>query len=184
MSESSTMTILGSRGATRSRAAARRPARGAARPARSGRSSEPRPGKGQASLGQRARDAARGASERLGGLGRWRVPLIALAVAAVVALALYEPARGLYSAWRTQGIREAQLEQLNESNEEYRSDIDRLQSREGIEEEARKRGYVTEGETSVIVEGLPEDDSSSADDAAENPWYIGLLDTIFRYEEG
>ena len=66
--------------------------------------------------------------------------------------------------------------------DEYQQDIDRLQTREGIEDEARKRGYVSEGETGVIAEGLPED--QEAEEApAELPWYLAVGDFVFQYKE-
>ena len=71
-----------------------------------------------------------------------------------------------------------------------RAEVDRLQSREGIEDEARKRGYVLPGEQPVMVEGLEVDDRGTADSSAsavqsrsdDNPWYIDVLDFIFSYE--
>lgn len=137
--------------------------------------------KAVASVPDRARAAVEGAAERA---GRWKAPLAVLVVVLVVVVALYAPAKGLYAAWRTNEARQAQLDELNASNEGYRSDISRLQTREGIEDEARKRGYVNEGETSVIVEGLPTEDGSSDAAPAEVPWYIALGDFVFQYEEG
>lgn len=181
MSDFSTMTIdRGTRPANRVRASERQVARGARRATSAGRKAPARAKKPEgASAPARAREMASGAAERL---GRWKAPLVALALVLVVIVALYAPAKGLYSAWRIQGERQAQLDELNASNEECRSDISRLQSREGIEDEARKRGYVSEGETSVIVEGLPEDDSASDSSQEELPWYIELGDLIFQYE--
>lgn len=180
MSDSPTMTIRESRATVRPRAGARPEGRAARRTPRKGRKAAARAKRADGSSApDRAKARVAGVAERL---GRWRAPLIALGIVLVVLVALYVPAKGLYSAWRTQGTRQAQLDELNASNEEYRSDISRLQSREGIEDEARKRGYVSEGETSVIVEGLPEEDGASESAQEELPWYIELGDVVFQYE--
>lgn len=116
---------------------------------------------------------------------RVRVPLIVLAIVIVIVSALYAPAQNLYCAWRDQGVHEAQLEELNKTNEQYQDDINRLQTREGIEDEARKRGYVGAGETEVVVEGMPaESDDAAEDSAPEVPWYLAVADFIFMYDGG
>ena len=55
---------------------------------------------------------------------------------------------------------------------------------EGIQDEARKRGYVSEGETGVKVEGLDESSSSSDLSSDSDPWYITVLDFVFSYQKG
>ncbi|WP_129583829.1 hypothetical protein [Thermophilibacter mediterraneus] len=129
---------------------------------------------------------ARTATERLAGAVSWamgaRRLLVCVGVALVVLVALYGPARDLYCAWRLQDGKQETLDGLNQSIDEYQQDIDRLQTREGIEDEARKRGYVSEGETGVIAEGLPED--QEAEEApAELPWYLAVGDFVFQYKE-
>ena len=113
---------------------------------------------------------------------RFRTVLVAVAVLLVILAALYAPAQGLYCAWREQGVQQAELDELTKTNEQYQNDIDRLQTREGIEDEARRRGYVAEGEAEVVVKGeLPEDEQT--DDSAEEelPWYLALGDFVFQY---
>ncbi len=127
------------------------------------------------------------AGEKVGALSglvrRFRVPLIVFAALALVVVALYAPAQGLYVAWRDGQSLGSQISGLDQSNDEYQSDIERLQSREGIEDEARKKGYVSEGETGVVVEGMDEDDSTSQDTTAtELPWYLSLGDFVFQYQ--
>ena len=75
-----------------------------------------------------------------------------------------------------------ELAELAKTNEQYQSDIDRLQSREGIEDEARRRGYVAEGESEIVVDGtLPTDaDQDGARDEGI-PWYLALGDFVFQY---
>lgn len=113
---------------------------------------------------------------------RYKVPLIVIGGLLLIVLALYGPAKSYYIAWRTgQGL-QSQLEALNTSNEEYNDDITALQTREGIEDEARKRGYVSEGETKVVVDGLTEEDDAVVEEVVEEkPWYIQLGDTFFHY---
>lgn len=146
--------------------------------------------------GQEKRDAARkGASDRLAFLrglreidavsvlSRFRVPIAVVAVTLFVLVSVYPPAQDLYRAWRDQGVQQETLDGLNASIEEYRGDIDRLQTREGIEDEARKRGYVGEGEVGVVLEGSPEETEGDAgDNGQELPWYVTLGDVVFQYE--
>lgn len=131
-----------------------------------------------------AGEAAAGKGAQLAALAmRFRVALIVLVALLVVGGALYAPAQDLYCAWREQEAHAQQLESLNEDISQYQGDIERLQTREGIEDEARKRGYVAEGETSLVVEGLPEDDGQDEDAAPDKPWYLALGDFIFQYQE-
>lgn len=119
-----------------------------------------------------------------------RRAIIVFAFLALVVAFLYGPTRSLYAATRDEQIYTAQLAELNAHNEELRAEVNRLQSREGIEDEARKRGYVGPGETPVMVDGLEVDDRGTADASAsadltleeEDPWYVEVLDFLFDYE--
>ena len=116
-------------------------------------------------------------------LSRFRVPIVVVTVTLFVLVSVYPPAQDLYRAWRDQGVQQETLDGLNASIEEYRGDIDRLQTREGIEDEARKRGYVGEGEVGVVLEGSPEETEGDAgDNGQELPWYVTLGDVVFQYE--
>ncbi len=74
---------------------------------------------------------------------------------------------------------------LKSQNKDLQSDVDTLMSKEGIEDQARKNGYVYPGEKGVEVKGLKEDgkDPSAAitykDDRA---WYTKVLDVLFGYD--
>ena len=153
---------------------------GVRRPARGGVSSR------KPSRASKAPSRLSSAGERAAGLldkiGAMRVPLAITAIVLVVLASLYFPAQDLYCAWREQGSKQATLEQLNESIDEYQGDIDRLQTREGIEDEARKRGYVEDGEVGVTAVGLPEDEQTDDEDQ-ELPWYLALGDFVFQYRE-
>ena len=133
---------------------------------------------------QAADDEKARREQRRGQLKSYRRPLIVLAVILVVVAALYAPARTYYSAWRTNGILQSSKDAIDQSNSAYESDNSRLMSSEGIQDEARKRGYVSEGETGVKVEGLDESSSSSDSSADSDPWYITVLDFVFSYQKG
>lgn len=107
--------------------------------------------------------------------------IIVGAVLAVVVF-LYGPAATYYRAWRAGLDLQAQYDALSQSNDQIQQQNDALLTREGIEEEARRRGYVGEGETGVVVEGLPDDSSAGTDATPDYPWYVAPLDVIFGYE--
>lgn len=116
----------------------------------------------------------------------FRVALLIAALVLGVLMAMYGPVQTYYRAWRAGQDLQAQLDELNASNEQYKDDIQALQTRGGIEDEARRRGYVTNGETKVVVDGLNDgsDDSSQSSDGdqqAQKPWYIELGDKVFHY---
>lgn len=117
-------------------------------------------------------------------LSRFRVPIVVVAVALFVLVSLYPPVQELYCAWRDQGVQQQTLEGLNASIEEYQGDISRLQTREGIEDEARRRGFVDEGEVGVVLEGDEPEEKSDATEVQDQalPWYVTLGDVIFQYE--
>lgn len=115
--------------------------------------------------------------------------LVMLAIALAVAM-LFSPVRNLYIAYRQLDTLQQTYDVLNEENNRLRSQIEALQTREGIENEARERGYVEPGETKVLVEGLEveEGPSAAAEAVAElevpdtRVWYIRLLDSLFGYD--
>lgn len=121
-----------------------------------------------------------------------RVLLLSLAVVVALLLIFYAPVKALYSAHRNAQLYQAQLDALAASNASLQEKAERLESRAGIEDEARKRGYVYEGETAVSVEGATTDASSEAqsdasastldDITTQDPWYIKVLDKVFAYE--
>ena len=115
--------------------------------------------------------------------------VVALAVA-ILLVVVAGPARTYYVAWREQGVLQAEYEALATQNEELNHEIERLQTLEGIEDEARNRGYVYPNEEALVVEGLePKQvaDPTLVDAAIEEheknlPWYVGILDVIFGYK--
>lgn len=141
-------------------------------------------------------EAVRGAGEKVGAvrerlrdprslLSEHRGAVVACAAALVLLVALYGPACGFYQAWRENGVLQAEQARASAESEELEGDISSLMTEEGIKDEARRRGYVEEGETRIIVEGAGEEgtgetasDGSSADDT---PWYLRVADFVFQY---
>ncbi len=100
---------------------------------------------------------------------------------------LYPPVRSLYVANRQQEVLAMELETLEDRNEELMEDIEGLQTREGIEQEARELGYVSPGEVAVEVEGLEEPEEQSVDgdvvpDDSTWPWYVRVADFLFGFD--
>ncbi|MDD5799080.1 MAG: hypothetical protein PUD09_00310, partial [Coriobacteriales bacterium] len=112
-------------------------------------------------------------------------------VAVVVALVMvYGPARDYYVAWRRQSALQATYDAVSSDNDALQGDVDRLQSREGIEDEARRHGYGYSGESTIDVEGLPDDSANQGSNPidgevqaqeTDQPWYIRLGDVVFGY---
>lgn len=112
-----------------------------------------------------------------------RIFLIVVAIVAVAVLMLYSPLQQLYAAWRTNSELSDTYDELVSENEELNDELERLQTLEGIEDEARDLGYVEEGETGVIVEGLDDDSDDEEEEEESDPWYVVFGDFIFQYEE-
>lgn len=132
---------------------------------------------------RQAKDAVAAKAGAVGGFyASHKLLCIVVGVLVAVALLLYGPAATYYRAWRAGLDLQAQYDALAQSNDQIQQQNDALLTREGIEEEARRRGYVGAGETGVVVEGLPDDSASSSDATPEYPWYVGVGDVIFGYE--
>lgn len=116
------------------------------------------------------------------------VPYVVAGIILAVLLLLYAPARSYYVALRTNEDLQRYYDAYAEQNEELTSDIMRLHSQEGIEDEAHKRGWGYEDETNVTVEGLEAeptpDEPKDVVIADERPWYQVILDVLFMYEPG
>lgn len=121
------------------------------------------------------------------------LPCIIVAVFVVAAFALYSPAKALYSARRTNAILAERLDATTSSADQLQGEVDSLMTREGIEDEARRRGYVSEGDTAVDMSGVDDsggasadesvtDGASSSSDSDDVPWYVSALDFFFGYD--
>lgn len=173
-------------GATHARTTAA-PARGAA----AGRGRNARPQGRGASEGTDSRAAAK-ASGILSWAGSHRVACIVVVVIVALAVALYPPAKALYGASRTNAVLAERLDAATSSATQLQGEVDSLMTREGIEDEARRRGYVSEGETAVDVDGVADSGSATTDESvtggssqttdAQEPWYVSALDFFFGYD--
>lgn len=165
-----------------SRAASGRPA-AAARTSRRAERPERHDATARVEAAQHAKDAVAAKAGAVGGFyASHKLLCIAVGVLVAAALLLYGPAATYYRAWRAGLDLQAQYDALAQSNDQIQQQNDALLTRKGIEEEARRRGYVGAGETGVVVEGLPDDSTSSSDATPEYPWYVGVGDVIFGYE--
>ena len=164
-----------------------------ARPARDAAAFDARPARDRVSRdaqdtrAQAPRRTMRGRLQRVIGLlgAHQRALVVVLAIAAALGM-VYVPLRDYYDARRTGEDLQARFDALNAANDELAAERDRLMTPEGIQDEARERGYVSEGETSVVVSGLPvgEQADPSARKAYEDkrPALTKVLDLLFAYD--
>ena len=133
-----------------------------------------------------ASGAAKGAvANGVRALGRFlKAPVIICVAVIVVVALLYGPTRELYCAWRENSALQTQDAQALSEKEQIESDINNLTSKDGIKDQARKLGYVDEGETRIVVEGDEDAEGTDDEDATEDvPAHLQFLDFIFGYEE-
>lgn len=165
-----------------SRAAAGRPA-AAVRTSRRAERPERHNATARVEAARQAKDAVAAKAGAVGGFyASHKLLCIVVGVLVAAAMLLYGPAATYYRAWRAGLDLQAQYDALAQSNDQIQQQNDALLTRKGIEEEARRRGYVGAGETGVVVEGLPDDSTSSSDATPEYPWYVGVGDVIFGYK--
>lgn len=131
-------------------------------------------------------------SERLSEVRLFSLPILMIAglVVALAVVIVMGPVRTYYAAWRDEGILDAQYEVVAAQYEQLTDEVDRLQTREGVEEAARERGYVYPDEEALVVTGLEEEESAEdvlleeavAEHEASQPWYVRMLDALFGYQ--
>lgn len=122
-------------------------------------------------------------------LNLWYVVLAVLLAIVISLIAIMGPLRSYYAAWREAGELEVEYEVVSSINESLTDDVERLNTLEGIEDEARKRGYVYPDEEAVVVEGIEEEriteeeQVEAALDEYEQglPWYVHTLDGMLGY---
>ena len=123
------------------------------------------------------------------GIDVWKIVIVALLILAVAAVAIFGPLRDYYVAWRDAGVLQVEYEVLSTINEDLTSDVERLNTLEGIEDEARRRGYVYPDEEALVVEGIEEKDPVEQEELKRAldeydqslPWYIHTLDGVLGY---
>lgn len=127
-----------------------------------------------------------------GWAGAHRALSIAMATVLVAVAMLYPPARAYYAAVRVNSVLSSQLSDVNASNDSLQSDVSSLMTKEGIEDEARRRGYVSKGDTAVDMSRVSDSGGATSDQAsatsddtassAAEPWYLSALDALFGYD--
>ncbi|MGN0075885.1 MAG: septum formation initiator family protein [Parafannyhessea sp.] len=110
---------------------------------------------------------------------------VALAIVAALVAALYGPAQQYYTSMRRTQDLQTKYAALKSQNKDLSSDVKTLMTKSGIEDQARKNGYVYPGEKTVKVTGLKEDgkDPSAAITYKDDrTWYVKVLDVLFGYD--
>lgn len=106
-------------------------------------------------------------------------------VIAAIALGVVGPVHDFYVARRTGDVLEQKKAYIEEKNAELESERDSLFTEEGVETQARKRGYVSPGEVGVNVEGLEQKEAEDPSKPVEYPdsrsWFDKMLDTLFGF---
>ena len=107
-----------------------------------------------------------------------------ICIVGVLLIGFYGPVQGYYRAIRDAQELQIMQQEVEKEHKNLNEDVNRLQTQEGIQDKAHERGYVSEGETSVSVEGVGNtttDNKPKEQKRPENPWYIKLLDFVFGY---
>ena len=107
-----------------------------------------------------------------------------ICIVGVLLIGFYGPVQGYYRAIRDAQELQITQQEVEKEHKNLNEDVSRLQTQEGIQDKAHERGYVSEGETSVSVEGVGNtttDNKPKEQKRPENPWYIKLLDFVFGY---
>lgn len=106
-------------------------------------------------------------------------------VIAAIALGVVGPVHDFYVARRTGDVLEQKKAYIEEKNSELEAERDSLFTEEGVETQARKRGYVSPGEVGVNVEGLEQKEVEDPSKPVEYPdsrsWFDKMLDTLFGF---
>lgn len=111
----------------------------------------------------------------------WVVCLVVVAIA----LGVVGPVHDFYVARRTGDVLEQKKAYIEEKNSELEAERDSLFTEEGVETQARKRGYVSPGEVGVNVEGLEQKEVEDPSKPVEYPdsrsWFDKMFDTLFGF---
>ena len=113
-----------------------------------------------------------------------KIWIVCLVIAAI-ALGVLGPVHDFYVARRTGDVLEQKKAYIEEKNSELEAERDSLFTEEGVETQARKRGYVSPGEVGVNVEGLEQKEVEDPSKPVEYPdsrsWFDKMLDTLFGF---
>ncbi len=110
--------------------------------------------------------------------------VVFLGVVIFLLVGLYPPIRGYYHAVREHDELLLNQQKLEEDQKRLESEVQGLQTKEGIIDEAHKQGLVSGGEESARVEGLDKKKDESTVQRPEYPWYIKVGDFVFGFTPG
>ena len=110
--------------------------------------------------------------------------VVFLGVVIFLLVGLYPPIRGYYHAVREQDELLLNQQKLEEDQKRLESEVQGLQTKEGIIDEAHKQGLVSGGEESARVEGLDKKKDENTVQRPDYPWYIKVGDFVFGFTPG
>ncbi len=110
--------------------------------------------------------------------------VIFLGVVIFLLVGLYPPIRGYYHAVREHDELLLNQQKLEEDQKRLESEVQGLQTKEGIIDEAHKQGLVSGGEESARVEGLDKKKDENTVQHPDYPWYIKVGDFVFGFAPG
>lgn len=110
--------------------------------------------------------------------------VVFLGIVIFLLVGLYPPIRGYYHAVREHDELLLNQQKLEEDQKHLESEVQGLQTKEGIIDEAHKQGLVSGGEESARVEGLEQKKDENTVQRPDYPWYIKVGDFIFGFSAG
>ena len=110
--------------------------------------------------------------------------VVFLGVVIFLFVGLYPPIRGYYHAVREHDELLLNQQKLEEDQKRLESEVQGLQTKEGIIDEAHKQGLVSGGEESARVEGLDKKKDENTVQRPDYPWYIKVGDFVFGFTPG
>lgn len=110
--------------------------------------------------------------------------VVFLGVVIFLLVGLYPPIRGYYHAVREHDELLLNQQKLEEDQKRLESEVQGLQTKEGIIDEAHKQGLVSGDEESARVEGLDKKKDENTVQRPEYPWYIKVGDFVFGFTPG
>ena len=110
--------------------------------------------------------------------------VVFLGVVIFLLVGLYPPIRGYYHAVREHDELLLNQQKLEEDQKRLESEVQGLQTKEGIIDEAHKQGLVSGDEESAQVEGLDKKKDENTVQRPDYPWYIKVGDFVFGFTPG
>ena len=110
--------------------------------------------------------------------------VVFLGIVIFLLVGLYPPIRGYYHAVREHDELLLNQQKLEEDQKRLESEVQGLQTKEGIIDEAHKQGLVSGDEESARVEGLDKKKDENTVQHPNYPWYIKVGDFVFGFTPG